>query len=254
MRSFIVVAALFTFLTAAYPANADVAARYVIGREGANFRSEMTVEVDEHENVRVQMNNAPTYFLMIGEAAYVVSRGHDGPFVVDMNHYVTLAGELASRIGGAMPSDFPKSDQRLVGMGSREVGGRSGVAYGLATGANSNRRAQSEIVVISDDPTLSPIGRAFARSLRQSASNLVNASGIGAQALGGLGTNLAESLGSGAPLRLFMMTLTETSTADIPEERFALPAEPLSLDAFRAMSAPFDPPPTLTADAPPAGE
>ncbi len=230
----------------ATPALADVSARYETVEENAFIDMEMTIEVDDAGNMRMQMNGTPNYYLYRDGEMFVVSRDRGDPSVVKVSDMMAIAQETFERIGVAAAfADAPEPEPFIFSpMEEQVVQGRTGMAYGTVQEEGDAARWGS--LVISNDPQLAPIGQAMA------AAQQVQIQGMGSMGtmLGRLSGNMIEVLASGAPLRWMQIELTDVSFDPIPRDRFALPAEPLTIEELRAAAEPAEPPPTL----PPRGE
>lgn len=243
LSSFLAMAAL---TLAAAPAVADVSARYETEQRGSSLRMEMMLEIDSGGNMRVQMGAMPMYMLMLGSDMYMVARGPTGVYVVRIEDFATVAREFIDRMESVrdMPdgtADPEAEQQRLVALGQREVNGRTGTAYGAPAHGDTPEYVQ---FVISDDPSLAPIGAAFVRSLvnsTETASRMIPGFG---NIRNGLAPEM-ELLNRGAPLTMASMSLTDVSLEEIDDSRFALPAEPLTIDQIRAQYETFEAAPTL---------
>jgi hypothetical protein len=211
---------------------------------------EMTLEIDSEGNLRTQVGEQANYLLELGGVSYLASRGPNGVYVVKMEDLAIILGEFSRRMGidrgfesaiHATGEEWPN----LVPLGQRVINGRSGTAYGVQP-EGDNR--PFDMLVISDDPTLTPLGAVFARSFETSKgmmSKMIPALG----GMGGVFSSQMEALRKGAPLTILGLNLTDVSFDEIDDGRFALPSEPLTLDQIREQYRGFLAPPTLPARA-----
>ena len=225
------------------PAQADIAARYETTGDDTVVKMEMTVEADEHGNVRTQMARLGSYFLLRDGELYQVSIGESGPFVVRVSDLMTVQAELAEEIltDGAPEMEIPL--QLFAEMETEVVGERVGTGYGLVSDEYPEPRYAS--VVISHDPELAQLGEALVKS-NEAMTKTTSAWGQMGTMLGVMNAQMLEILRKGAPLRMMQLELTDVSDEKIPPERFALPAEPLTIEEIRARVMPrVEAPPTL---------
>lgn len=229
------------------PVHADISARYEQERESAAFKMEMTVEIDGDGNTRLQTGQQPMYMLVIDGVTYVITRTPTGAMVVRMDDFVLVAAEFMAAMD--IDNEFARSaptpeasPDKLVPMGERVVNGRTGTAYGIA---QESDEAGHELFVLSSDPELAPLQKLFMWSMETSRQSLVKmVPGLGSANLFAPFSNI---LSKGAPLKLMGMKLTDVSFAEIEDERFVLPATPLTIDQLREQYRAFPAPPTLPA-------
>ena len=237
---------MVALMLTATPAAADVSGRYETVDEDRMIDMEMTLEVDDAGNARIQMAGSNGYYLLHGGELFMVSWQAGETTVVRMADAMVVAQEVMARLG--VPDDFgdgPTPEPFMFEpMGEVEVRGRTGTAYGIASEAEADPVFGS--LVISNDPRLAPLGRA------QSEAQRLQAQGMGSigMVLQRLGGNMQEVMASGAMLRWLGIELTDVSFDPIPPERLALPGEPVTLAELREAVRPAPPPPTL----PPRGE
>ncbi len=225
----------------ATPAHADIAGRYETVDDDTHFQMEMTFEVDDVGNVRIQQGGSPSYYLLRDGEFYLVGRENGEPSVIRLSDAMVIAGETFDRMGARDAFDeVPEFEPfNFSEMGPQTVSGRTGMAYGIVSDGNDEPVWAS--LVIGDDPRLAPLGRAMAEA---QASQVSGMGSLGTM-LQNLSGNMQEVLNKGAPLRWMSIELTDVSFDEIPAERFALPSEPISLEELRAASEPAPPPPTL---------
>lgn len=224
------------------PALADVTGRFETVDEDALIDMEMTIEADDVGNVRMQMAGSSGYYLLLDGELFIVQRDADGSLVMRLSDAMTISLETADRMGA---SDLFKSakdelpDWDLAPMGDVTVGNRQGVAYGVRP--NPGEEPVHELMVISSDPQLAPLGQAIMRAQEASLNGMGQFRAILAQVSG----ELSAAIEKGAPLRMMQIELTDVSFDTIPAGRFELPAEPLTIEQLREQSLPYPSPPTL---------
>lgn len=245
------IAAAAAMLSAPVAAQTDISARYEMSEDAPSpprgLDMEITFEVSTEGHVRMQAQQMPMYFLYRDDTFYIVRRAEDGPVVVVASEYLNVQLEFAREMFGEdfgpdlEDLDMPSID--YVAIGEETVNGRTGTAYTMQD--DDGEPLERVMLVLSNDPQLAPLGRAI-----QGASAGMSR-GLGGP-FAGLGSTLNEMnaiFSEGAPLRMMVLELTDVSFDDIPDERFELPAEPLTIEQMRAGFLPFDPPPTLPAPA-----
>ena len=219
------------WLVLSTPAAADLTANYV----GPNSAITMKIEVAANGDVRGAPSNPNSYFITHDGHGYMVQASFNGPVVMRIEDVTTVLAEQMRRLA-------PDGPPGIVGHapaiplsrgGTVTIRGRQGTAYYMG---DNGRHAPAEqpFVVISTDPALAPLGVAMEHQFAMSAD------GMGQIVPGEHPfANVLAVLRSGAPLVFTGMELDSISTDPIPVARFALPAEPLSLDGVRAnMGAP----------------
>jgi hypothetical protein len=233
----------------ARPAFADVAGRYENTEEHPFIDMELTIEADEHGNIRLQMAGMPAYYLLRDGEFYVVGREADRTSVSRMVDAIAISQEAAARMGidETVFNDAPEPEpMNFTAVGEERVGEWTGTAYGLAPSDGGD--ASPATFVISDDPRLAPPGKALVDSQKAMAAGMISFGRIGIM-MGRVNAELVSLLEKGTPIRMTQLELTGYSIDPIDPERFALPAEPLTLDQLRAQQQEFPPPPTLSARA-----
>lgn len=232
-------------MVASTSAMADVAGRYETKDENAVIAMEMTVEADDAGSVRFQMAGVGMYYLLRGEELFVVQKDSDGFSVSRMADLLTVQQEAMSRLGwkGVEMSDGQSPPTvEFASMGEEAVGRRTGTGYGIVS--ETNKEPMYAAVVIGNDPKLAPLGQALAAA--QDAS--IKGMGSMGSMLGMMNAQMIDLLQKGAPLRMLQIELTDVSFDPIPQSRFDLLAEPLTLNQLRAnLAVAVEPPPTLPA-------
>ncbi|MEQ1724558.1 MAG: hypothetical protein ABL882_01360 [Sphingopyxis sp.] len=229
------------------PALADVAARYQPEGDMRAINISMSIEVDENGAARMQMGAMPVYTLVAGGNVLMVQRGPNGPYVANYADILQVMAEAFTRMT-SMAHNMPEGNSRaLVPLGEVTIGSRQGIAYGYADADDSS--PPTPFIVISRDPLLAPIGRAFAAST-STGEPLSSLGPIGAMMQGTM-AEMRRLFNDGAPLQIGPMILTDVSFDEIEDSRFQPPSEPISIDALRQMYQPFDEAPTLPRPAAP---
>jgi hypothetical protein len=196
----------------------DLTATY---REGTG--AERHIEIAANGDLRSNLE-MDSYLLSHDGVDYLVMPGPGGPLVIRVDDIV------AARAGHPRQT-YPPSNAQPSSRGTVMVNGRSGIAYGYPP---LNGEARPPYLVVSNDPELAPLGRAFHRlSAIQDA----------------IDTNFEPSpndptdtlIGTGAPIHLFALgDLVAVSHASVPAARFALPAPPQSREETLRDFAPDD--------------
>jgi hypothetical protein len=228
--------------TAGAPAWADVTGRYENTEEDPFIDMEMTIETDDHGNVRMQSAGQPNYYLLKDGVVYAVSRGSTGPSVVRVADLLTVQAETLTRMGVSdrftdRVGDAPRME--FVAIGPATVGGWTGTAYGFKS--RSSDSTTRPTLVLSHDPRIAPLGRAMVAMQANMAAGMGRLSPIFTQ----LGRDYEALMANGTPVRMMEIELTDVSFEAVDPERFALPTLPMSIDELRAQSSPFPAPPTL---------
>ncbi|WP_128891226.1 hypothetical protein [Erythrobacter sp. HKB08] len=242
-RIYLAAAAALVALPSA--AQADVAARYETVDDKAVIDMEMTIEADENDNVRFQMARTGGYFLLRDGEMYQVQKTVEGYEVVRTRDALLVQQEAMAKLGWKIPDmvNAPElAAPRLEPMEEETVGGRVGTGYGMV-GQGMDGPIYASLVV-STDPELAPIGSAMASANE----NMLKGMGEMGSMLGMVGEDMLALMKQGAPLRMLSVELTDVSFDPIPQARFELPAEPMTLEQLRAaLDVTVDAPPTLPA-------
>jgi hypothetical protein len=202
---------------AADPALAGQTARYLNRGNG----STMVIEA-EGDNARLEVSGQNWHVLTTGGESYVVYDLPTGPRVLRMDDLRRIFEERRL----AMP--LPSVDRRwqLVARGQATIGGHRGLAYHLRIPEGVSPQPN---LVISHAPALAALGAPLARQLDFSIM-IVRLQGNPVPPL------LARAralLGNGAALLFAGFALQRIETSGIDAARFAVPAEPLSLEEMR---------------------
>lgn len=204
-------------LAASPPANADTTAVYRARDRGV----ETTVEQTDSGNVRSSLNDRGAYLLSVGDATYWIAQ-HQGKTVVQRLDDVSAVMREQERDAEALPKPTGVLEER----GVLTINGWAGKAYFLVGGGGP--ASPIPVAVISDDPSLAPVGRAMARRfdmLRQINPMLRQSA---------FGDKLRELLNRGTALSLLGDVLVSVSNDPIDPFRFRIPAKPDSLSQIRS--------------------
>lgn len=188
----------------------------------------MVIEVGDNGDARIEPATTPgAYILLRGTEAFHIYRLADGTSVAvrpaDMR-------QLVLERHGRSPGQAASAGTRAVAGPREVVGGRSGISYGLE---GDPRVRGAALLVLSDDSSLAPLGRAFAVGIELGMAYN--------QLLGGrmdpAMLPMFRMMQSGTVLRFGSMVLVAVSRDRIDPARFALPGEPLSIERLRAGAA-----------------
>ncbi len=229
-----------------HTAHADLSARYDTKFPGSDDVLEtMTIEINERGDLRYQVSDDALYGLVVDDVSYLVKRTPDGLYVVraeDMIAAITAAKtDLIEKLSEGLANAPTESLLNFVENGPVVVGGRSGIGYAQKQGDGSLGPVNA--FAISDDPKLAPLGAAFAQ---QFLTSLSWSDRTGLNAIPKQFSAFTAIIEKGAVLSFGGMELSEVSFDPIDPERFALPAEPITLEQAITLEAPFATPPTLT--------
>lgn len=215
---------LFLVVTAAAPALADTTAVYKTAT-GA----EMTVEIASNGNARATMNADGAYSLTVDGQDYFVLFTARGAVVDRVSDVGAVMADYMQKLMAdkKVPPmrDAPSLDFDFVQGGQMTINGRAGIVWSMKVGDALSTNAA---LVMSADPDLADLGRFFARGFELSTAMLGRAMG-GPNPMGGM----AKVLHTGAPLRFSGMDLTSVTHTAIAADRFALPAQPETLEQVR---------------------
>lgn len=232
---------VFAALLCASPATADVTARYALGNGAVPG---MIVQADDKGHVRVAMGNQVAILLLDGET-YFLTADLSGLYAAKQEDLLAVMTEqmramIPPDAAAAPPSDTMVYD--IVSGGTEIVGGRSGTVWTLRPHGQA-----ADIpfdFVISTDPDLAPIGRAFAAQFGSSSTMMRNMLG----SVPDMAAKAQAILAKGAVIRMGrLMRLESVDKAPVPASAFALPGPVLDRAQLRARMG-FGPP---AAEAPP---
>lgn len=207
------------------PALADMTANYV----GPNKALTMKIEIATNGDIRGTTSNPNSYFITRAGHGYMVQASFKGPAVMRMEDISTVMAEQMKRLMPNMPpgaaDQVPSFDLTKGDIVS--IRGRKGTAYYMGK-AVTHSPTEQPVIVISNDPALTPLAiamqRQFAMSIEAMGHMFGNSSPF---------AQMQAVLKSGAPLVFTGMELDSVNTDSIPQTEFALPADPLSLDEVR---------------------
>ena len=210
LRSLVFCAA---FCTAA-AARADMKAVYS-GPDGSPL---IAVELDDSGAVR--FGGAKSYSLFTKSGDYSiweedgvvkVARFSDFKAVLDAQNEAALAalGPAPEPVETAPAA--PPEAAKLAATGKASVNGRTGTAYALPDWP------PEQAIVVAEDKSLAPLGRAWAKSLTVQQDGLESVLAA-----------VAELLGRAGPLRINGHSLESVKSEPIPDARFELPAKPMT--------------------------
>lgn len=232
MKRFIFLSALASLFIAP-PAWADITATY----RAPNFPMMMTVEIADNGDLRYQMSQGNAYGILKDDIDYMIESGPCGPVVSRAEDLVSVQKEAMGEFLSRFKDAPTPPDIQLVESGTREVGDRVGKAYYVTN--DKGGPGAVPMLVMSDDPTLAPLGKAFAKQFGTSIGMMKGM--IRTEQM----SSVANVLSHGAPLLLFGgMELVGVSFDPIDPQRFTLPSAPVSRDDLRKRFASMPPPPT----------
>ncbi|TPG39749.1 hypothetical protein EAH79_13710 [Sphingomonas koreensis] len=160
------------------------------------------------------------YKLWVSGEGYDVTPGPGGPLVMRESDIAAARKGVRSASTIADP---------WVPIGGATVSGRSGEKY-MIRGAE--KRPGAMAVVISSDPTLSPLRDAFLRYHEMQSATFPGNQGLER-------SSMRKALSTGAPIDYLDWELVSLSRAPIPAVRLRLPVAPLSADETRNYADPI---------------
>lgn len=206
MKRFALIAGLSMALFS-QPASADMRATYASDASGFT----MVLELNDDGALRGTVVGDKQWLLRVDDVNYIIVEEEDGPRVLDTRIMAEIFSESLPTSFSELMKDAP--EPTLEEAGPVEIYGRIGTGYRFG-------KSQEIDFVMSDDPDLATLGEAMAEQFRAS----VDLMSMGAAAV----RPLAELLETGAPLRFARADLKSIEDAPIDDERFTLPAAPLS--------------------------
>lgn len=231
---------------AAAPAAADVTARYAssFGRGPA-----MTIQVNDRGDSRISTGNQMAV-VTIGGESYLLEADLSGIYAVRVEDAMAAMREMFSAMSGeaGFPTPPPPSpDEALepVEQGRETVAGRVGTVWSLRPhGATAAPGPNGFDFVISSDPDLAPVGRAFARQYGGMSEGMAAMLGPGRGGPGSLFAASRAILERGTMIRMGrMFRLDAVETGPVPASAFALPAAPLTRAQYAERKGWGAPPP-----------
>jgi hypothetical protein len=209
-------------LLCAAPARADVTARYVADQGGAPL---MTIEVNDKGDARVSMGSREAA-LTIDGVSYVLAADLAGAYAVRQDDWVAVQGEGAP----ARLPDRTKAAFDIVAGGTETVNGRTGTLWSIRPHGMPRTAGTLADIVISTDPALAAIGRAYAARIAAS----TNASGETGN-VADFDSKILAILAKGTMIRLpRAMRLDSVDNAPVPASQFALPGPLLTRAQYAA--------------------
>ena len=217
-------------LFGAEAATADVTARYRMGP------AVMTIQVDEGGASRISMGSQMAIVARDG-VTYFVAGDLAGTFAVRQDEMIAAMMQHLDPPNLPRPpadSEGGEDSHRIVRRGTETVAGRTGTVYVIeATEQESAARAGGAgEYVISDDATLAPVGRVFARQFAQSGEGMAAALGPAILTQTAM-PQLRTLLERGTLLRMGrILRLESVETAPIDAAAFELPETVLTGPEF----------------------
>jgi hypothetical protein len=210
------------------PARADITALY----QQVDGARTVRIEIADNGDARFQMSDEAWRLIHRGGVSYAIYTLPGGPLVVRVEDLQRLAAER-----GGEPPRLAITEMTIVERGETSVGPYSGRAYHLRMPEGLSPRPQ---FVISRDPALAAIGRAWVRQIDFSIAMLRARGSVVPPTV----LRMRDIFRTGTPVLFSGHVLQRVERAPIPAERFRLPAEPLSLEDLRsgAAEALFRPP------------
>lgn len=223
--------ALLLMMAATLPAKAGTRAVYGSSEENRT----LVVEVADNGDARIAESGDESYGLMLGGQFYVVSRP-GGEWMV------ARITDVAAAIDRAVPPIFgdtlthggaarPTAKLRMEKRGERRVGGRTGTVW-MVSGIGGTTDGPAAEYVMNGDADLAPVGKVLEQFMHASIIP-------GAPLLGSAAAELIEETRAifalGTPIDVggrFQLRYAEK--ANIDGGRFALPAEPATVDELLA--------------------
>ena len=211
---------IFALITA--PAYGGTRATYVRPDGGSTI-----IEVADNGDARIGPSDGAEYGLLVSNRFYMVEAGQNGPTVIRMEDTAAAMGLMLPRgfnelLKPANPGSVTMTE--LEADGTATIEGRTGRRFRMKHSDDSDR------LVVSDDPSLRPIGAAMEGIA--GASLLSMEAFFGSEAASDMLSHVRDMFSRGTPLLTFEgWTLTTVETAEIGQNRVRLPGKPLSLEA-----------------------
>lgn len=209
-------------LLAAAPAAAGMRAVY----HGESEPKVLEVETGSSGELRIGKPGDPAFAIEREGRFYMVQPGADGtPMVFAVEDMAAVLGEamppffaqLFSDAARASPSKPPKMERA----GSRTVAGFPGEVWKVTLNGNP---PDVQEMVFSRDPALAPVGRALGRFME---SMMLMATPLLGEMAGEMVQEMRQVFSVGTALEsVGRFRLVEAGPAEIPAERFVLPAKP----------------------------
>lgn len=209
-------------LLGAVPSEAGMRAVY----HGESEPKVLEVETGDAGELRIGKPGDPAYAIERDGVFYMVQPGPDGkPLVFAVEDMAAVLGKslppffasLFSEAARANPSPPPKMERA----GSRTVAGFPGEVWTVTLNGNPPNVQE---MVFSADPALKPVGRALGRFIE---SMMLMATPMLGEMAGEMVKEMRSVFAVGTPLEsVGRFRLVEAKAADIPADRFVLPAKP----------------------------
>jgi hypothetical protein len=238
-KSSALITALMTFVLPVTPAQADVTAHYGFSNSdptiGPPVDLEMSVEVKDERDFRMQLPGVPSYIVAKGGTVYLVMGESGRQRTMHMEDVDAVLLENARKQGSvdylqAAQKEFEHLEWRQTE--SSSVNGRSGIGFGLTT--KDGPAPEGAFFVVSNDPELRPLADPFlALAADKSSLFALLVPGISYP-----GTS--PIFERGGPLRIGPLELDQVNFDAINEARFALPSEPMTRDEIRKSKILFE--------------
>lgn len=209
-------------LLAAGPADAGMRAVY----HGESEPKVLEVETGDGGELRIGKPGDAAYAIEREGRFYMVQPGADGkPLVFAVEDMAAVLGEAMPPFFAALFSDAarasPSPPPKMERVGNRTVAGFPGEVWKVTLNGNPPNVQE---MVFSRDPGLKPVGRALGSFIE---SMMVMATPLLGEMAGEMVKEMRSVFAVGTPLEsVGRFRLVEAKPADIPAERFVLPAKP----------------------------
>jgi hypothetical protein len=225
-------------LLAAGPSLAGMRAVY----HGESEPKVLEVETGETGELRIGKPGDPAYAIEREGRFYMVQPGADGKLLV------FAVEDMAAVLGEAMPPFFanlfsdaarasPSKPPKMERAGSRTVAGFPGEVWKVTV---NGKPPEVQEMVFSSDPALKPVGRALGRFME---SMMLMATPLLGEMAGEMVKEMRQVFSVGTPLEsVGRFRLVEAGPAEIPADRFALPAKPATRAEIEAQMKVTTPP------------
>lgn len=210
---------------------ADMRATYLDGEE------ELVAEVNDDGRTRLDSEKAGEYTLIVGDEAYMVFNEGGVSKAASMRDFRAVIDAMMVDMWKSLGAEAPKpaagpAEAMFVKGESVTVNGRMGTSYreraDMEVAADG---APASILVLSDDPTLAPLGAIWARlaSMVPPPESLLDPNHGAAE------TAFAKLVNGRGVLKLDTIELKDVVSGPIDDARFALPTTILTRDEVKAM-------------------
>lgn len=204
----------------AFPAHAGTKATYLRPDGGSTI-----IEIADNGDVRIGPSDDAEYGLLVNGRFYMVQTSSDRTTVTRIEDIIAAAGLLLppgfnERSKSANSREPPHTN--LEADGSATVAGREGRRFKMKGVHKPDR------LVVSDDPSLQPVGAAMEGIATASVAAMTGF--LGKETGEELLSHIRDMFLRGTPLLTFDgWTLTTVEKADVGRDRVRLPGKPLSL-------------------------